>query len=76
MGVDLSDLVPPHLNPPPPWGEENIFGSIGVVNKSYRLLWKGRTAKVQLSQGSGAIFPIFSTGREEGESACIQRWPL
>ena len=31
MGVDLSDLVPPHLNPPPPWGEENTFGSIGVI---------------------------------------------
>jgi len=24
MGVDIMDL-PPHLNPPPPWGEEVIF---------------------------------------------------
>jgi hypothetical protein len=24
-------LSPPHLNPPPPWGEEFIFGSIGVL---------------------------------------------
>jgi hypothetical protein len=23
-------LFPPHLNPPPPWGEELFFGSIGV----------------------------------------------
>jgi hypothetical protein len=23
--------LPPHLNPPPPWGEELFFGSIGVV---------------------------------------------
>jgi len=22
---------PPHLNPPPPWGEELFFGSIGVI---------------------------------------------
>jgi hypothetical protein len=22
---------PPHLNPPPPWGEEFIFGSIGII---------------------------------------------
>ena len=31
MGVDILDLVPPHLNPPPPWGEEVFFGSIGVI---------------------------------------------
>jgi hypothetical protein len=31
MGVDVFDLTP-HLNPPPPWGEELFFGSIGVIN--------------------------------------------
>ena len=31
MGVDTVD-PPPHLNPPPPWGEEVIFfDSIGVL---------------------------------------------
>ena len=25
---------PPHLNPPPPWGEEFIFGSIGALLKA------------------------------------------
>jgi hypothetical protein len=29
MGVDLVGSSP-HLNPPPPWGEEVSFGSIGV----------------------------------------------
>ena len=24
MGVDIVD-IPPHLNPPPPWGEEVVF---------------------------------------------------
>jgi len=32
MKLIVSYLIsfPPHLNPPPPWGEELFFGSIGV----------------------------------------------
>ena len=25
MGVDVPDLSPPHLNPPPPWGGGTVF---------------------------------------------------
>jgi hypothetical protein len=34
MGVNIIDLSPPHLNPPPPRGEEVFFDSIGVIYKT------------------------------------------
>jgi hypothetical protein len=38
MGVDLLNLSPPHLNPPPRWGEEVIFSlnwGITLANGDY-----------------------------------------
>ena len=45
---------PPHLNPPPPWGEELIFGSIGVEFKS-------------ISDQGGVSYFCCDPVREEGE---------
>ena len=30
-------LFPPHLNPPPPWGEKLFFGSLEVLLKDPRV---------------------------------------
>jgi len=53
MGVDISDLLPPHLNPPPPWREEIIFDSIGVLFPSP-------------FKGEARACPVLDTGRGMG----------
>jgi hypothetical protein len=50
MGVNIIDLFPPHLNPPPPRGEEVFFDSIGVEVKDKIVIkgspdWEGLPSK-------------------------------